>query len=151
MQQGEKAMPIPVVATRRWALAWLGLYLAFAVHVVDEAANDFLSVYNPIVVAIREQWPLLVLPTFTFQSWAALLGIALVGLLSLTPFVLQGKRWMLPLSIGFALVMIGNGFVHTVGSIYVGRMLPGLYSSPLLVGAALLLLLIARRAARQMR
>jgi hypothetical protein len=48
-------------------------------------------------------------------------------------------------------VMIGNGLVHTVGSIYVGRMLPGLYSSPLLVGAALLLLLIARRAARQMR
>jgi len=45
------------------------------------------------------------------------------------------------LSYAYAIVMLGNGFMHVVGSIYFDRVLPGLYSSPLLIAAALFLLI----------
>ncbi len=42
-----------------FGLAWIVFALAIAVHVADEAAHDFLSVYNPTVRAIRERLPFL--------------------------------------------------------------------------------------------
>ncbi len=58
-------LPRPV----RQAAAWVALCLALAVHVADEALTDFLSVYNPAVISIRERLPWLPLPTFTFDVW----------------------------------------------------------------------------------
>ena len=52
--------------SRRHGWAWVGLSLALALHVTDEALNDFLSFYNPMVRRIREEVPLLPLPTFEF-------------------------------------------------------------------------------------
>jgi len=46
----------------------VGLCVAFGLHVVDEALTDFLSVYNPIVRAVRARLPFLPLPTFTFRG-----------------------------------------------------------------------------------
>jgi hypothetical protein len=128
------------ILNRQWGVAWLLLTLALAAHVVDEALNDFLAVYSSIVADVRARWPLLPLPTFTFETWIALLGLALAVLFLLTLFALQGRRWMRALSYAYAIVMLGNGLVHLVGSIYLGRVLPGSYSSPLLIGAAIFLL-----------
>jgi hypothetical protein len=63
--------------------AWVGLALAPAVHVTDEALNHFLSVYNPAVLAIRGRWPFLWFPTFTFKVWLSGLAIAVLLLLAL--------------------------------------------------------------------
>ena len=53
------------IATHRlFGFAWLAFALALAVHVLDEATHDFLSVYNPSAQAIRSRLPFLPLPTF---------------------------------------------------------------------------------------
>ena len=78
-------------ASWRWGVAWLLLSLAFAMHVADEAFNDFLAVYNPIAADVRERWPLLALPTFTFGVWITQLFLALTALFMLTPSCVPGQ------------------------------------------------------------
>ncbi len=77
---------------RRHWLAWIGLCGALAMHVADEALTDFLALYNPAVLAIRERQPWLPLPTFTFETWLALLIFAVVALVAASYFVWRG-RW----------------------------------------------------------
>jgi hypothetical protein len=124
----------------QYGLAWLLLCVALAVHVLDEALTDFLSVYNPTVRAIRQKFPFLPLPTFSFRVWLAglILGTALV--LCLTPFAWQASNWMTPLSYLFAVLMLGNGLLHLLGSFYLRRLMPGVYSAPLLVAGSVYLL-----------
>lgn len=135
-------------AARRFGCAWVALTLAFAIHVVDEAAHGFLSVYNPTVRAIRQQWPLLPLPTFTFSVWFAGLTFAVVGLLALAPLAFRGRRWLVRFSYAYAGLMFANGLVHLGGSFHLGRFLPGLLSSPLLWLASAWLFVAAMRVSR---
>jgi hypothetical protein len=121
--------------------AWVALCLALAVHVTDEALTDFLSVYNPAVESIRRQIPFLPLPTFTFGVWLTGLIIAIVLLLTLSPFAFRKARWMLPMAYGFGVLMIANGVGHIAGSIYMGRLMPGVYSSPILLICSIYLLM----------
>ncbi len=124
----------------QYGFAWIALCVAFAVHVTDEALTDFLSVYNPAVRAIRARFPFLPLPTFTFRVWLAGLVLAVVVLASLTPFAYRGAGWMRPVADAFGIVMVGNGLLHLVGSVYMKKALPGVYSAPLLLAAAVYLL-----------
>jgi hypothetical protein len=124
----------------RYGLAWLLLCVTLAVHVLDEALTDIPSVYNPTVRAIRQKVPFLPLPTFSFQVWLAGLILATALLLYLTPLAWQANRWMTPLSYAFALLMLGNGLLHLLGLLYLKRLMPGIYSAPLLlVGSSYLL------------
>jgi hypothetical protein len=41
--------------------------------------------------------------------------------------------------------MFLNGLAHSLGSVYFGRLLPGVYSSPLLLAASVWLLVCAAR------
>jgi len=131
---------------RFWA--WISLCLALALHVVDEARTGFLSIYNPSVVALRKNRRWLPLPTFTFGVWLGGLIAATVLLLLLSAFVLRGARWMRPLELVFALIMLANGLGHILGTIFgrtvalirFRRPMPGFYSSPLLILAAVYLL-----------
>ena len=120
----------------RHGLVWVLLTLALAVHVVDEALNDFLSFYNPAVQAIRQVVPFLPLPTFTFESWLSGLILGIVVLAAITPLVISGGRWTIWLSYFFSFFMILNGLGHIAVSFYLRRPMPGVYSSPLLLGAA---------------
>lgn len=129
----------------RYGRAWVALCLALGVHVADEALTDFLSVYNPTVRAIRKQLPLLPLPTFTFEVWLAGLIAAVVVLLALSVFAFRGARWMAPLSYVFGVLMLCNGLLHFAGSIYLGRLMPGVYSAPLLLAGSVYLLVETRR------
>lgn len=123
-----------------FGFAWVSLCLALAVHVVDEVLTDFLSIYNPAVVSIKKRLPFIPLPTFTFEVWLAGLIIAIFILLSLSPFAFRKVRWMVPLSYAFGIVMLFNGLLHITGSFYLGRLMPGVYSAPLvLVGSIYLL------------
>src|SRR2546429_7082810 len=123
-----------------FGLAWAALCAGFAIHVADEALTDFLSVYNPMVRAIRARFPFLPLPTFTFRVWLTGLVLAVVVLASLSPFAFWDAGWMRPIAYAFGIVMTGNGLLHLAGSVYMRKAMPGLYSAPLLLAAALYLL-----------
>jgi len=121
--------------------AWLLLCAALAAHIADEAYTGFLGIYNPTVLAIRARRPWLVVPTFTFPIWISLLSIAVIGLLILSHWVKRGLHWTVYASYAFALVMLANGIAHLGFSLYKGQWMPGAYTSPLLLAAALNLLL----------
>ena len=124
-----------------FGVAWLALAVALALHVADEAANNFLAFYNPRALAIRRRLHVPFPPVFTYRTWFAglLAGIALLFLLS--PAAFHGARWIrivaLPLSI---LVGLCNAAGHLIGSMIYRRPLAGLLSSPaLLIGGSWLL------------
>jgi hypothetical protein len=141
--------------SKKLGVAWLGLCLALAVHVFDEASTGFLAVYNPTVVALRQKlgfWPM---PTFEFRDWLTGLVVAIIVLLALSPFAFRGARLIRPLFYVLAVLMLLNGIGHTLASIF-GRTVstvhfprpaPGFYSSPLLLIASIYALWQLRRTA----
>jgi hypothetical protein len=139
------------VSQPRWALAWAGLCAAFALHVVDEAANDFLSWYNPNALELRARVPWLPVPVFTFPVWIASVTIAVVALAALTPLVRRGRPWLVPFAYFYGLVHVANALGHITVSI-VGRWFaPGVYSAPILLAAATWLLYETNRVQQQSR
>lgn len=138
--------PAPAVAAAaRWASAWVTLCLALALHVADEALNGFLEVWNPLVREVRDVVPGLPLPVFRFEIWLSGLVAAVAVLLALSCRVRRGARWMIPLSFVFGLVMLGNGLLHIVVSLSLGRAVPGVWSAPVLIAASVFLLIATRR------
>jgi hypothetical protein len=116
--------------------AWVVFALALALHVVDEAAHDFLSVYNPNALAIRARYPFLPFPTFTYREFLAGLGIGIVLLLLLTPVARRGATWIRFTAVALGLVAgIANGMGHIVSSIYMRRLMPGVWSAPMIIVA----------------
>jgi len=135
---------VPLVAHRRFGTAWLLLSLALGLHVTDEALTDFLSFYNPLVESLRLRlgwWPM---PTFTFGVWLGGLIVAVVALTALSRLAFAGSRWMRPCAYVYGAIMLLNGLGHTVGSLYFGKLLPGLFSSPFLLVASVYLLKVTR-------
>jgi hypothetical protein len=122
----------------------MGLCAALAIHVADEALTGFLEVYNPTVRAIREKYPLLSLPTFTFETWLSLLIFALTILTAASFFVWKGRWAMRPISHVFAAFMLLNGLLHIAASLYEPQFMPGVYSSPLLIAASIALIFYTR-------
>jgi hypothetical protein len=130
---------------RPFGLAWIGLALALALHVADEATHDFLSLYNPTILAIRRRLPWAPLPVFTFGTWLGGLIVGICLLLALSPFAFERRRWLVPLAWALGIIMFLNGSLHLLGSLYLGRMMPGAWSSPLLlIASACLLTTLAR-------
>lgn len=127
----------------RHGLAWVGLSLALALHVTDEALNGFLSYYNPAVRRIREDFPLLPLPTFEFEWW--LTGLILAVMISLAGATLafRGRPWTIPASYLYGGLMCLNALGHLGASIFNQRLMPGVLSSPVLLVAALMMIVRA--------
>ena len=122
--------------TRQWAVAWLCLSLALALHVLDEALTGFLPLYNAVVESIRAEHAWIPFPTFTFGVWLSGLIVAVLILVALTPLVLRGQRWLRPVSYGLGALMVANAIGHFTASIVMSRWAPGVYSSPVLLAAA---------------
>ena len=141
-------MNISSQGRRRHWLAWMALCVALAIHVADEALTGFLDLYNPAVLAIREKYPLISLPTFTFDIWLSLLIFAVVMLSAVSYFVWKGKWAMRPISHVFAVFMLINGLAHIAISIYMRELMPGVYSSPLLLAASIALIIYTRAYSR---
>jgi hypothetical protein len=141
---------------RKLGFAWIGLCLVTAVHVIDEAATGFLSVYNPSVIAMRQRWGWFPMPTFEYREWllGLLGGIAFALLLS--PLAFRGSRVVRPIAWFLSVIMILNACGHTlatilgrtVESVRFSRPAPGFYSSPLLLIAAIYLISQLRRTGR---
>ena len=131
--------------SNKFGFAWVSLSLALAIHVVDEALNDFLSVYNPFVTAIKEKSGYIPLPTFNFYVWMTGLVVAILVLFLLSPYVFQRAGWMIPLAVFFGVLMFFNGIIHIFGTFYLGYKIPGVYSSPLLIICSIYLIFNIRR------
>jgi hypothetical protein len=119
-----------------FGLAWIAFAAAIALHVADEAAHDFLSLYNPNAVAIRRCLHIPFPPVFTFRTWLGSLIAGVALLLLMSPAAFHGAHWIRlvapPLAI---LVGLANAAAHLIGSLVVRRPLAGLLSSPLLLVA----------------
>lgn len=128
-----------------FSAAWIAMSIAFGLHVVDEAATNFLDWYNPIATRIRAWLPVPFPPTFTFWPWfLGLLAVTAV-LFTLTPFAIAREPWMLWIGAVFGLINVGNGLLHIVASIRFGRRVPGVISAPVLLVCAAWLLVAAVR------
>jgi uncharacterized membrane protein required for colicin V production len=141
-----------VTSNRRFGMAWITFALAVAVHVTDEAMHDFLSIYNSSVRALRAQLPFLPLPTFSFRIWLALLIAGIFLLLCLSPLAFRDNPWLRTVSRPLGIVVgLLNATLHIGSSVYFHRWMPGVYSSPLLLLAAIYLLASSRvRASRKL-
>jgi hypothetical protein len=124
----------------QFGVAWLALCVALAIHVADEALTDFLSVYNPAVRVIRARFPFLPLPTFTFPVWLGGLIAVTVLLFALSPAAFRGEPGLRPGAYVFGIVMAGNGLLHLLGSVYMRKVMPGTWSAPIILAAAIYLL-----------
>ncbi len=126
-------------------VAWVCLCFAFAVHVADEALMDFLSVWNPGVMKLKDTIPFLPLPTFSFEVWITGLILANIILFSLSPYAFRKRKFMVLLSYSVGVVLLLNGLQHMISSFYLMQVLPGFYSSPFLIFCSINLLLSINR------
>ncbi len=133
-------------ANRQWGVAWICLTLALALHVADEALTGFLPLYNSVVESLRDGYGWVPLPTFEFRTWMTALLVGVAGLLALTPLVFAGRRAMAWLAYPLAGLMILNALGHVLASVYLSDFAPGVYSSPVLLAAAVFLLVATRGA-----
>jgi hypothetical protein len=103
--------------------------------------------YNASVHAIRARLPFLPVATFTFAVWLSGLIAGILLLLALSPFAFRGNRPLRLLALPLALIVgVFNSGLHIASSLYFHRWMPGVYSSPFLLAAALFLLYAARHA-----
>lgn len=133
---------------RRWRLAWVALTAAFALHVLDEATHDFLSWYNPNAIALRERLGIPFPPTFTFPVWITGLCLAIAALAALSRFIRPDLRWAPILAYAYAVVHVANALGHISVSVAGGWLAPGVLSSPVLLAAAVWLIVETNRVQR---
>ena len=134
----------------RLALAWTALTGAFALHVWDEAAHNFLATYNPVAESLRARLrPFPFPPVFTYGTWLAALASAIVLLFALVPVVRRGGRWVVPAAYLYAAVHIANGMGHIVITVASGHLAPGVWSAPVLLATATWLVWEARAVSRR--
>lgn len=130
---------------QQWGIAWVALSVAVGLHVADEATSEFLPLYNSIAETIRGSYPWIPLPTFTFSVWLIGLTVGVLILFFLSPMVFAGNLIFRPISYFLGVLMTLNALAHIGGSIYLGALAPGVLSSPVLLLAAIALLVTTRR------
>ena len=123
--------------------AWLSLGIVFGLHVADEALSHFLDWYNPIAARIRSKLGVPFPPSFTFWPWLVGLLVLTTVFLSLTPLAYDGRDWLKPVAIAFALINIFNGLLHLVAAMVLRRRVPGLITAPFLLLSSVWLLRVA--------
>lgn len=131
-------------SNHRFGAAWFLFALSLALHVLDEANHNFLAYYNPNARLIRERWHIPI-PVFAYDTWILSLGAGITLLLLLTPSAFRGAKWLRWIAVPLAIVAgVLNALLHIASSIYYQRYMPGVYSSPILLAAAIFLLVAAK-------
>jgi len=115
---------------RRW---WLLQLTALLIHVADEAIGDLVSYYNLTIDEINSDLGTTVLPTLILEYWLAAMLIVIAILFSLTRWVSRVSSMARRLVLVVSALMVLNGVGHVIGSIFLGHLLPGFWSSPLLI------------------
>jgi hypothetical protein len=128
-------------SNHRFGICWLFFGYTLALHAMDEAGHGFVTVFNSNGLVIRRALPFVRIPALTLQDFIGILVLFLTLLLALTPLAFRGLKWMRGVAIPVsAIAGILNGTMHILSSIYLKRLMPGVYSSPLLLLAGTLLL-----------
>jgi hypothetical protein len=123
-----------------FGLAWVAFALTIALHCADEAAHDFLGVYNTNALAIR-RCTHLPIPFFSIRGFITALGSAVVLLLLLSPLAFHGIHWIRVAAVPVGIIAgIANGAQHIGTSIILRRQMPGVITSPLCIFAGTWLL-----------
>jgi hypothetical protein len=115
---------------------WLVLCLALAVHVFDEAVTGFVPEVNSLLQTVSHGFALPSVPVVSYAWWLGALSVLVCLLLALTRPVSRGARLTRLLPYVLAWVSVANGLGHIVLSLWVGCLLPGTLSSPLLLLAS---------------
>ena len=145
--------PQQCARTPRLGRAWLALCAALALHVTDEALTGFLGVWNPTIAAVHARWPWFPMPTFRFDVWLGGLIALVVVLFAASPRFFHGAGVLRLPAYFFSALMVGNGLGHavatalghTVPEVRFPRPAPGFYSSPLMIAAAVWVIVELRR------
>jgi hypothetical protein len=125
----------------RNALAWVLMISAVALHVLDEVSTGFLPFYNNLAEGLRAVLGFSFPPIFSFETWLGGLIAAIIISFALTHLVVRGGRFIRILTTVVGMLMVVNALGHMLGSVYLGRLMPGFWSSPfLLVTAAYVVL-----------
>jgi len=140
-------------AATSFGTPWLLLCLAFAMHVWDEAAHDFLRYYNSTVLALYGHFSWCPRMDMQFRTWLTALLVANLVLLVLTPWAYGNARWLRPLAYVLAGIQVLNGTGHilaairgcTVPSVQFEGPAPGVYTAPLLIVLAAYLIWALRK------
>lgn len=106
---------------------------ALLIHVADEAIGDLVSYYNLTIDEINSDLGTTVLPTLILEYWLAAMLIVIAILFSLTRWVSRVSSMARRLVLVVSALMVLNGVGHVIGSIFLGHLLPGFWSSPLLI------------------
>ena len=140
-----------------FGFAWLLLSLSSAANILDDALNDFLGYYNATVLTLYGHFSWFPRIDLNFREWLIGAIVADAVLLLLTPFAFRNSRFVRPIAYIFSIIMllIGAGTVlasalgQTVPSVHFSGGAPGVYTSPLLLAASVLLLWQLRSSAVQ--
>ncbi len=131
---------------QRFGIYWPFFGYTLALHVLDEAGHDFLTLFISNALAIRRAVSFPRIPVLTLQDFIGILALFLTLLLALAPLAFRGSNWVRGLAIPVSAIGgILNGLMHILSSIYLKRLMPGVYSSPLHLLAGTLLLKEALR------
>lgn len=84
----------------------------------DEAATNFLSVYNLTILAASARYPWFPMPTFELREWFIGLIVANLVFLALTPYAFRNSAWLRPVAYFSAAIHFVNGIGHTLGAIF---------------------------------
>lgn len=131
-------------AHRALGLAWFYLCCLLVAHGVEEAMGGFVDVWNPVLATVRATTGL-PLPQFQISVWLGCLVVVVLVLLALTAFAFRTPMSMTTASVVFGAIMIVNGVNHLASPLYLGRFLPGQFTSPLLIASGTWLIVQARR------
>lgn len=126
---------------RAWGWSWVGLVLAFVVHIADEVAGDALAFYNPLIRAVTSE-------ELPFDLWITALGFLVVGLAASTVFPFRGVRAFTYPAYIVATLLLLNSLQHLVLLLALQRITPGTRSAPILLVAAVWVLRETRRVNR---
>lgn len=118
-------------------VAWVLMISAISIHVFDEAVTDFLPFYNGLALSLRGRLGFSLLPMFCYEAWLSGLIAGIIVCFSLTPLVNRGGRFIRTFATVLGMLMVANALAHMLGSAFVGRLLPGFWSSPFLLATAL--------------
>lgn len=129
---------------RRFARAWGAMAWVLFIHILDEAWNNFLVVYNPTAIALTGKYPWLPLPVFQFEYWLGGLLLAVAALFALKRVARRGSPGIVIAARVLAVAMAINAAGHVVltiagqtpAGLAFARPMPGFWSSPLLMAAS---------------
>lgn len=128
--------PVSLKLRNKNAIAWDLMILTVGLHVFDEDLTDFPGFYNSLVLELQKGLGFFPVPVISHRVWlGGLISVVIIGF-ALTPLVNRGRGFFRILTTVLGANMIAKALVNLLGSLFFGRLLPGFWSSPFLLAAA---------------